>query len=1191
MKKSGSRKSSWKWLGVVILCLQFFSVVGQVPQPVYPADGASTHIFDTLRWTVVPNATKYDVTTSTNINFTAIRNHLGLTSTILPLTYLDSDREYFWRVRAVVGGVASAWSPTFSFKTATPGFKISPPLTELNLTNSFSMSMADLTGTAKEIICLGKRSSGHQNVYRLKKEGNDWIILDSVLKSLVEIDLKAAPVPVDMDNDGDLDLIFRDRTFWNDNGQFQKINSLQGAIWGDHATDRGNDGWFDMFLAYGGFSKNNGNRSLTSGLPNYMWGMANGHADFDKDNRIDWVRLEGLVDFHHPKLDTTGRTLWLGLFTLDPNRFLKNVAVGDINSDGWVDIVTVHNYNSGTLSVLNFDSVQRNFKIATSLFVGSAFAIDLADLNNDGRLDLIYGDAAKRCLMVCWNVNGNFNLAANSMPLFGQGLDVAMHVPAVGDIDGDNDVDIVIDDNNGGIRILENIAANINSAPQAPVMKRASFSADTIYFSWERGTDAQQNSISLQYNLRVGKTKRGSQVLSAGSDSITGVRYVYLHPTASQNTTWMLKTMKPGLYYYAVQSIDASRMGSPFSNIDSVYVCAPNKAIAPTHPLLAADTSLLFQWTTGLYANSYQLQVAYDNQFFSIARDVSIPDTVLFVRNLPIDTTLFWRVRPVNENGQAAWTATREIDTRKIGILPTWNYSRPICSNTSRGMTLLVSAKGAWESGNQFILEASDYTGSFANGRVLATISDSIAPEYLRFTCRNIPFTNGDNYRLRVRTTQPALTSATTPPFGIRNSTFTVSFFPLPVPACFGTNATLQFNTLSGSADSSIWYRNYTRIARVNAPGRSITISQPGYYTVEANISDLCIGIDSIVYSGIDCYKVWPGDANSDSRVDELDIFTIGRNNNKAGTARSDQGIEWRGYDATPWQAVQANYFNLKHADANGDGTVNATDTTAVSQHFGLTHLVAKPGEAAVDSLRTTISPFAVKFDKTSYSPGQLVTGTVIMGSAAIPLVVSGVTFNLEIPDTFVEPGSLKIYTDSSGLFYTNGPSIYLFKGKKWIVHTANNKYVKGYGSVARFSFILKNVPSGTSVTAAVENIILTDLNGKVWTSLISNPGTIMVAGTVTGINTPLPAGTDIAIHPNPIAEKTITIRTRVASSVTATLRLYNETGQCYGTKNMTWSPGNNVSTWSLSPTLKAGNYYMVIRTKKWTITRKIVVL
>ena len=100
-----------------------------------------------------------------------------------------------------------------------------------------------------------------------------------------------------------------------------------------------------------------------------------------------------------------------------------------------------------------------------------------------------------------------------------------------------------------------------------------------------------------------------------------------------------------------------------------------------------------------------------------------------------------------------------------------------------------------------------------------------------------------------------------------------------------------------------------------------------------------------------------------------------------------------------------------------------------------------------------------------------------------------------------------------------------------------------------------------------------------------------MVTGTVTGINTPLPAGTDIGIHPNPIAEKTITIRTRVASSVTATLRLYNETGQYYGTKNMTWSPGNNVSTWSLPHTLKAGNYYIVIRTKKWTITRKVVIL
>ena len=1177
------------------LCLIFSSIIfSQAPQLTYPVNGGTMTITDAVKWNAVPGATSYEVTMSTNGAFTGIMDFPNITGTsLVPGYFLNSDQQYFWTARAYFGSTPSAWSDTFWFRTVTPGFLISPPiLPEMNLKSaSRTLTVADLTGSGKkEIIFLAQhRSSTARNLYRARKENNTWTIIDSFYLNVQSLNTGGpAPFPVDLDNDGDVDLVFNGTIFWNENGQFAKVSSLSTPpAFASFAVDQGNDGWFDIFS--NGFKLNKGNRQFVASTT-YMAGMVNGFADFNKDNRPDWVNSGGYIGYHDPKKDTLLQYSWTGDFIPGANSSYRSAAVGDIDGNGWIDLVTLQAVDASTNytpSIHYFDSPGNpSTTIRLTLGVGQVNPLELADLNNDGRPDLLYADnSGINALMVMWNYSGSFG---GYQPLFGRITATELVNPAVGDMDNDLDLDIVFADAQGYLRILENTATPSNTRPTAPTMLRAKFLADTVHFRWRPGTDAQQPSISLQNNLRVGTTRLGNQILSANADSVTGNRYTYTHPTASQDTTWMLKQIKPGKYFYSVQSVDNSDVGSVFSNVDSVFVCAPVAALLPVEKKRAADTSMIFKWTSALYAEGYQLQIAYDSLFSVKICDSLTTQTSLFIRNLPFDTLLYWRVRSYNPDGQSAWTMTRWFDTKRLSIELNWDITKPLC-NTSRGMNVNVYYKGFWNRGNQFILELSDYLGSFVNARVLNTTNDSIPPDIIRFGIRGLPLLSGTNYKLRLRATQSPYMSFESPAFTIQNSSYTAFFNALPTTACFGANVQISFYELSYTSDSSHWYKNDKQINSLYYPSRSLTVNQPGYYRFDA-YSTGCMAVDSITYFGTDCYKVWPGDANSDTRVNELDLFTIGRNNNKTGPPRTDPGNEWRAHIATNWSGLQDNYFNLKHGDCNGDGIIAVDDTSAISANYGMTHPLGRMLQLA-DSLRETLDPIAIHFDQPVYHPNDLVKGSVIVGTPTSQIMLSGLSFNIEIADSLISPGTFKIYADSMGLFYRLGPHYSIFKNDEWIIHTANGKHVEGYGSVARFSFVLKSVADATPIQATAKNVVMTNLHGSLWTTIQSQAGIANSSNIVTAVSNPPIPDSFIVVLPNPVTGKNFYIKAKLPEPLNVTIQLYNYQGQQIGTRNERWNGGDNIFDFNLPVSSTPGIYFIRVTTKKWATTRKLIIL
>ena len=79
---------------------------------------------------------------------------------------------------------------------------------------------------------------------------------------------------------------------------------------------------------------------------------------------------------------------------------------------------------------------------------------------------------------------------------------------------------------------------------------------------------------------------------------------------------------------------------------------------------------------------------------------------------------------------------------------------------------------------------------------------------------------------------------------------------------------------------------------------------------------------------------VWPGDANYDLVCDNLDILNIGVAFAESGPTRAGASNSWTAQPANDFGNWFSSAVNMKHADCDGNGTVDYNDTLAVNQEL-----------------------------------------------------------------------------------------------------------------------------------------------------------------------------------------------------------------------------------------------------------------
>jgi hypothetical protein len=321
----------------------------------------------------------------------------------------------------------------------------------------------------------------------------------------------------DLDNDGDLDLVIGDfwkpdRVYLNDgSGTFRDSGQRLGLNYHTWKTALGDlDGdetldlvvasrWNDPLLVY----FNNGNGQFSN--PGTILGFFDAYdvklADVNTDGYLDIIVAASIntstgtlsrifLNDGHGHFSDSGQNLGT------PNCETKEFGIGDLNNDGYLDLI-LGNYGSANQIYLN-DGSGHFVQMPETLESLNTVGLSLVDLNNDGYLDVIAGHLAVQHYKVYLN-NGTMG--------------------------------------------------SPNLSPSPPTGLASSISGHTVILTWGNGSDAETPQVLLTYNLRVGRTPGGNEVLSGALPFGFGnMKHAFRK---------VIRRLPAGTYYWSVQTVDS----------------------------------------------------------------------------------------------------------------------------------------------------------------------------------------------------------------------------------------------------------------------------------------------------------------------------------------------------------------------------------------------------------------------------------------------------------------------------------------------------------------------------------------------------------------------------------------------------------------------------------------------------------
>jgi hypothetical protein len=361
---------------------------------------------------------------------------------------------------------------------------------------------------------------------------------------------------IDIDKDGFKDLIITGNAstssipapltiiYHNDHGVLSMTEFGMPGVFESAATviDYNSDGWDDIL-----FSGNSGNDS-TPTSSTHLFKNNNGFLE-EVTTSLPAVRL--------PSLD------W-----------------ADYDRDGDPDLIVAGYSDELGQSITSiYSNLLGNFtSIASDFFTCSPSSITWGDYDNEGDMDLlltgntILGGILEPITALYRNDDSLF------LFIYDAPVTVINGMAAFGDYDADNDLDIALTGEHplcpGGpiTRIYRNDITIINHAPATPTGLTASFNNSVALFQWESSTDTETSQASLTYNLRIGTTPGGCEILSAMSDLISGRSLLPQKGNTRYSHTRKIPGLSDGIYYWSVQAIDDAYTSSPFAEEQTFIV-------------------------------------------------------------------------------------------------------------------------------------------------------------------------------------------------------------------------------------------------------------------------------------------------------------------------------------------------------------------------------------------------------------------------------------------------------------------------------------------------------------------------------------------------------------------------------------------------------------------------------------------
>ncbi|MDD1462628.1 FG-GAP-like repeat-containing protein [Dolichospermum sp. ST_sed2] len=264
-------------------------------------------------------------------------------------------------------------------------------------------------------------------------------------------------------------------------------------------------------------------------------------------------------------------------FQYDTDSTLERRAYGDYDNDGDLDQLIADGIN---LFVLEKQAGQpdRNYKL-TGLDQVTFSKIAWVDYDNDGKLDIVVSSASgNNPPSVAFFTNTTslrFNQTTQQQEKTTEFVKVLSNnsvtgqLTAIRDYDGDGDLDVILGTNVYTNQIAQAISRP-NTKPTAPTeLSTTVISSNQLNLSWQVGTDKETPKDGLSYNLRIGTTPGGNDILAP--ITLESLKQDSLIHQLDNNNNRIEKTLNnlvlpTGIYYWSVQTVDTAFTGSDFAS-------------------------------------------------------------------------------------------------------------------------------------------------------------------------------------------------------------------------------------------------------------------------------------------------------------------------------------------------------------------------------------------------------------------------------------------------------------------------------------------------------------------------------------------------------------------------------------------------------------------------------------------------
>jgi hypothetical protein len=370
----------------------------------------------------------------------------------------------------------------------------------------------------------------------------------------------------DSDNDNDLDILTFNSGHIFDSPFFRGMclngNEIYSGrpyeSYGDrHIVDYNRDGLLDVMLDIYRFDNKDTSYSCVFTPPDSF-------SNFNTDN---YSQIFG-IDFNNDRRwdSISGDTLFV---KTDRGFILHSIIPGLARSASWCDYD-----NDGDLDLAAGNKIYRNDKVNftltdITLSINPGDAIYWADFDNNGYPDILFYTIIPLSAYIFYN-EGHDKFIPYELQIPTANSTRRSFDMAVGDMNNDLNIDIVsigmgyYFNDSYNFEITNNINVQ-NTRPTSPENLSNILTGFNMLLKWSPATDIENKYGGLTYNIRVGTTLGGIDILSPMSDPVTGYRRVPWIGNVGTNLGWILEDLGEGTYYWSVQAIDHSLTGGPWA--------------------------------------------------------------------------------------------------------------------------------------------------------------------------------------------------------------------------------------------------------------------------------------------------------------------------------------------------------------------------------------------------------------------------------------------------------------------------------------------------------------------------------------------------------------------------------------------------------------------------------------------------